>query len=50
MGHVVRREPRIQSIKRGKISHLGKDLPFPNFLSVERERGGENPRVPLAIS
>ena len=37
MGHMARREPRSQSIKKGKLSHLGKDLPFLDFLSVERE-------------
>ena len=41
MGHVTRREPHIQSIKMGKISHLGKDLPFSDFFSIEREREGE---------
>ena len=40
-GHVVRRGPRILSIKREKISHLGKISHFLFFFSNVRERKGE---------
>ena len=42
MGHVTRREPRIQSIKRGKYLDWEKNLPFPDFFSAERK--GERER------
>ena len=41
-GHVARREPLIQRIKgEKKNSHLGEDLLFSYFSSVERGREGE---------
>ena len=50
-GHVVRREPRIQNIKRENISFGKKDLPFPDFFSIEREieGGREGGRFPSSI-
>ena len=44
---MARREPRVQSIKREKKSHLGEISPKIIFFGNvrERDRGGKNPLV-----
>ena len=44
-GHMARREPRVQSIKREKKSHLGEISPKIIFFGNVREREIEEERI-----